>query len=48
MLGVFNYNLPGGIQVNSSEIKATGESEVQEVMELINSENSPGYFLQWS
>jgi len=48
MLSVFNYNLPGGIQVNSGDIKATGEAELQEVMEMINGENTPSYFLQWN
>jgi hypothetical protein len=48
MLGVFNYNLPGGVQVNASEIKAQGDAELQEVMEMINGENTPSYFLQWN
>jgi len=48
MLGVFAYTLPGGVQVNSNDIKANGEAEVQEVMEMINGENTASYFLQWS
>jgi hypothetical protein len=48
MLGVFTYNLPGGVAINPSEIKANGEAEVQEVMEMINGENTASYFLQWS
>lgn len=48
MLSVFNYNLPGGIQINSADIKSTGETELQEVMEMINGENTPSYFLQWN
>jgi hypothetical protein len=48
MLGVFNYNLPGGVQVNATEIKAQGDAELQEVMEMINGENTPSYFLQWN
>jgi hypothetical protein len=48
MLSVFTYNLPGGVQINASDIKATGESELQEVMDMINSENTPSYFLQWN
>jgi hypothetical protein len=48
MLSVFNYNLPGGVQINTSDIKATGEAELQEVMDMINGENSPSYFLQWN
>ena len=48
MLGVFAYTLPGGVQVNSGDIKANGEAEVQEVMEMINGENTASYFLKWS
>jgi len=48
MLGVFSYTLPGGVQVNAGDIKANGEAEVQEVMEMINGENTASYFLQWS
>jgi hypothetical protein len=48
MLSVFNYNLPGGVQVNSADLKSTGEAELQEVMEMINGENTPSYFLQWN
>jgi hypothetical protein len=48
MLSVFNYNLPGGVQVNTSDIRSTGEAELQEVMDMINGENTPSYFLQWN
>jgi hypothetical protein len=48
MLSVFSYNLPGGVQINPSEFKSTGEAELQEVMEMINGENTPSYFLQWN
>jgi hypothetical protein len=48
MLGTFTYNLPGGVTVNSSELVSTGDAEVQEVMDMINGENSPSYFLQWN
>jgi hypothetical protein len=48
MLSVFTYNLPGGVQVNASDIRATGESELQEVMDMINGENTPSYFLQFN
>jgi hypothetical protein len=48
MLSVFTYNLPGGVQINASDIKATGETELAEVMEMINGENTPSYFLQWN
>lgn len=48
MLGAFSYNLPGGVQVNSSDLITAGDTEVQEVMDMINGENTPSYFLQWS
>ncbi len=48
MLSVFNYNLPGGVQINTADIRSTGEAELQEVMDMINGENTPSYFLQWN
>ena len=48
MLSVFTYNLPGGVQINASDIRTTGEAELQEVMDMINGENTPSYFLQWN
>ena len=48
MLSVFTYNLPGGVQINASDIRATGESELQEVMDQISGESTPSYFLQWN
>ena len=48
MLGVFQYNLPGGVQINAADIRSTGEAELQEVMDMINGENTPSYFLQWN
>jgi hypothetical protein len=48
MLGVFTYNLPGGVQINASEIGSQGSTELQEVMDMINGENTPSYFLQWN
>jgi hypothetical protein len=48
VISAFNYNLPGGVQVNSSDLKAMGDAEMQEVMEMINGENTPSYFLQWN
>jgi hypothetical protein len=48
MLGVFTYNLPGGVQINANEIGTQGATELQEVMDMINGENTPSYFLQWN
>jgi hypothetical protein len=48
VLSAFDYNLPGGIKVNTSLIRQDGEKELQEVMDMINGENTPSYFLQWN
>jgi hypothetical protein len=48
MLSIFNYNLPGGVSINTGDIRANGEAELQEVMDMINGENKPAYFLQWN
>ena len=48
VLSAFDYNLPGGVKVNTSLIRSDGEKELQEVMEMINGENTPSYFLQWN
>jgi hypothetical protein len=48
MLSVFTYNLPGGVTINASEIGTQGSTELQEVMDMINGENTPSYFLQWN
>jgi hypothetical protein len=45
---VFDYNLPGGVKVNAQGIISMGKEEVQEVMQMINDENTPSYFLQWN
>jgi len=47
LIGTFTYNLPGGITVNSAGIKADGEAERQEVLKMINDENTPSWFFQW-
>lgn len=47
LLGTFSYNLPGGISINAAGIKADGEAERQEVLKMINDENTPSWFLQW-
>jgi hypothetical protein len=47
-LQVFNYNLPGGVQINFDGIKQDGVQEMQEIKEQIDGENSPSWFLQWN
>ena len=48
LLGTFGYQLPGGVTINANAIKEQGSSERAEVMEMIKSENTPSYFLQWN
>ncbi len=48
VLSAFNYNLPGGITVNTADLRSDGDRELLEVMEMINNENTPSYFLQWN
>lgn len=47
-LQVFNYNLPGGVQINFDGIKQDGLTEMQEIKEQIDNENSPDWFFQWN
>lgn len=47
LLGTFTYNLPGGININSASIKSDGESERNEVLKMINDENTPSWFFNF-
>lgn len=46
-LQVFNYNLPGGVQINFDGIKQDGVDEMTAIKEQIDSENTPDWFIQW-
>jgi hypothetical protein len=48
VISAFNYNLPGGVQVNSSDLKQMGDEELREVMEDVKGQDSASYFLQWN
>ena len=48
LLGTFGYQLPGGVTINASAIQSIGQAEKTEVMDMIKSENTPSYFLQWN
>lgn len=48
LLGTFGYQLPGGVTINAAAIQSIGQAEKLEVMEMIKSENTPSYFLQWN
>lgn len=47
ILGFFTYNLPGGVTINSSDIKSEGESELEKLLQQIDDENSPDWFYIW-
>ena len=47
ILGFFEYQLPGGVSINSSDIKAEGESEIEKLLTQIDEENSPDWFYVW-
>ena len=48
LLGMFEYNLPGGVRINYNNIQSLGTSEKAEVLAQIKDENTPSYFLQWN
>lgn len=48
LLGTFEYNLPGGVRINYNNIQSLGTTEKTEILNQINSENTPSYFLQWN
>lgn len=45
ILGFFEYQLPGGITVNSADIKSEGEEELQKIEEEIRENDVPDWFL---
>jgi len=48
ILGVFGYNLPGGVTINFDGIKQDGNDELTAILQQINDENSPDWFFQYS
>jgi hypothetical protein len=44
ILGFFEYQLPGGISINSSDIKSEGQEELEKLLQQIDDENSPDWF----
>ena len=47
MLSFFDYNLMGGIKLNSAEIKAEGVEEVQKIEQEIQDQTPPDWFMTW-
>jgi hypothetical protein len=48
MLGVFQYNLPGGVSINFDSIKSDGKEELEAILKQIDDENTPSYFIQFN
>jgi len=47
ILGFFEYQLPGGVAINSTDIKDEGNEELEKLLEQIDEENSPDWFYIW-
>jgi hypothetical protein len=47
ILGFFEYQLPGGITINSSDIKSEGQDELAKILEDIDGEQSADWFFIW-
>lgn len=43
ILGFFEYQLPGGVSINSGDIKSEGEDERDKILQQIDDENSPDF-----
>jgi len=44
LLGFFQFNLPGGIQVSGDALRDQGKEELNEIKQRIDDENSPDWF----
>lgn len=47
ILGFFEYNLVGGVSINSGDIASEGKDELDEIKQQIDDENSPDWFYLW-
>jgi len=45
ILGMFTYQLPGGVTINADSMKSEGQEELQQILESIDQENVPDWFL---
>ena len=48
ILQLFNYNLPGGININFDATKQDGLQEMEQIKAQIDGENSADWFIQWN
>ena len=44
ILGFFQFNLPGGIQVSGDSLRDSGKEELDEIKQKIDDENAPDWF----
>ena len=44
ILGFFEYQLPGGVTVNSADIKSEGQEELDSIKQEIDEEQTPDFF----
>jgi hypothetical protein len=44
ILSTFTFSLPGGIEVDGSSLKDEGKTELDEIIQKIDDENSPSWF----
>jgi len=47
ILGMYKFNLPGGIEVNSDLLKDEGEQELEWLLGRIDEENTPSWFFMY-
>jgi hypothetical protein len=44
-MGIFNFNLPGNIQINADAIQSLGESELEAVIEEIKGDEGVDWMM---
>lgn len=45
LLGTFQYNLPGGISINFSDIRSEGQEDLERIRQEISDSQTPDWFL---
>ena len=48
ILGTFNYNLLGNVQINYSDIRSEGKEELDELKEKIKGDSPPDWFMMFN
>lgn len=47
ILGMFSYQLPGGVSINADNLISEGTDKIKELKEQIDSENAPDWLYVW-